>query len=97
MRKFIGIVLCLVAPTWFALLIFEEHLLQSGFLNMKDLQPFVGDETGTISDYLLNVWHWDGVLALLMLAALSSLVFGVLLLKSKRERTPQENVTKDFG
>ncbi len=91
MRKIIGIVLCSVAPAWFALSVLQERLLQSGVLNKKDMPPFVGNETGTVSEYLLNVWHWDGILLLLMVAALPCLVIGVLLLRSGRVHTEHEN------
>lgn len=91
MRKFIGILLCSVAPAWVALSILEQRWLESGVLNKKDLPPFVGHETGTVSEYLLNVWHWDGMSLLLMIAALPCLAFGVLLLRSGRKHTEHKN------
>jgi hypothetical protein len=69
MYKIVGIALCAVAPTSFALTILEDWLLGSGVLNTKDMPPFVGDDGGTLSEYLLNVWHWDGAVFLLMIAA----------------------------
>jgi hypothetical protein len=84
MSKYIGIFLCAIAPAWVVLSILEGRLLKSGVLNTKDMPPFVGNETGTISEYLLNVWHWDGMLLVLMIAAIPSLVFGVLLLRGAR-------------
>src|SRR5947207_1976481 len=84
MRKIFAIALCLVGPAWFGLSILQERLLQAGILNTKDMRPFVGNETGSVSEYLLNVWHWDGVLLILAIAALPSLVVGVLLLRSGR-------------
>ena len=84
MRKFTGIVLCSVAPAWIVLLILQERLLLAGVLNKKDMPPFVGNETGTVSEYLLNVWHWDAMLLLLMLAALPCLIFGILILRSRK-------------
>ena len=91
MRKLIGIILCSVAPAWFALSILEQRWLQSGVLNTKDMPPFVGNETGTLSEYLLNVWHWEGMLLLLMVAAFPCLAFGVWLLRSGRIHRANEN------
>ena len=91
MRKLIGIILCSVAPAWLVLSVLQPRLLESGVLNTKDMPPFVGNETGTVSEYLLNVWHWDGMLLLLMVAALPCLVFGVLLLRSGRVYRAHEN------
>lgn len=84
MRKFIGFTLCSVPPAWLVLSILQPRLLESGVLNKKDMPPFVGNETGTVSEYFLNVWHWDGMLLVLMVAALPCLAFGVLLLRSGR-------------
>ncbi len=94
MRKFIGLVLCSVAPASVALLILEGYLLRSGVLNKKDMPPFVGTETGTVSEYLLNVWHWDGMLLLLTFAALPCLIMGMILLLSGRVRTEHENAAE---
>jgi hypothetical protein len=91
MRKLIGIILCSVAPAWLVLSVLQSRLLESGVLNKKDMPPFVGNETGTVSECLLNVWHWDGVLLLLAVAALPCLAFGVLLLRSGRVHTAHEN------
>ncbi len=91
MRKLAGIILCSVAPAWLVLSMLEPRLLASGVLNKKDMPPFVGNETGTVSEYLLNVWHWDGMLLLLMVAALPCLVLGVLLFRSGRVHRPHEN------
>lgn len=88
MYKIFGIALCSVAPTWFALSILEHWLLDSGVLNTKDMPPFVGNDGGTLSEYLLNVWHWDGAILLLMIAAVPCLVLGVLLLRACRAETP---------
>jgi hypothetical protein len=83
MRKLIGILLCSVAPGWLVLVGLEQRLLKSGVLNTKDLPPFVGQDSGTVSEYLLNVWHWDGALLILMIAALPSLALGVMLLRNR--------------
>jgi hypothetical protein len=86
MRKAIGIALCLIAPAWAGLSLLRGQLLRTGVLNKKDLPPFVGHEQGTLSDYLLNVWHWDALLLLLMIAALPCLVIGILILRKTRGR-----------
>ena len=52
---------------------------------------FCRNEAGTVSEYLLNVWHWDGMLLLLMIAALPCLITGVLLLRNGRVHTEHEN------
>jgi hypothetical protein len=77
MRKLIGILLCSVAPGWLVLVGLEQRLLKSGVLNTKDLPPFVGQDSGTVSEYLLNV------LLILMIAALPSLALGVMLLRNR--------------
>ena len=92
MRKFIGIILCSVAPAWVVLSILQVRLLRAGILNTKDMPPFVGNETGTVGEYLLNVWHWDGMLLLLMIGALPCLIFGVMLLRSGRVSRDHEAV-----
>lgn len=84
MRKLIGIALCSIGPLWVALSLAQDSLMRAGILNTKDLPPFVGSEKGTFSEYLLNVWHWDGLLLLLLFAALPCLILGVWLLRSSR-------------
>jgi hypothetical protein len=84
MRKLIGIILCSIGPLWVVVLFLHERLMTAGLLNKKDLPPFVGSEKGTFSEYLLNVWHWDGLLLLLLVAALPCLILGVWLLRSSR-------------
>lgn len=84
MRKLVGIVLCAIGPLWVALSLAQDSLMRAGVLNKKDLPPFVGSEKGTFSEYLLNGWHWDGLLLLLLVAALPCLILGVWLLRSSR-------------
>ncbi len=93
MRKFIGIVLCSVAPGWIALSALQQHLLHAGILNTKDMPPIVGQEIGTVAEYLLNVWHWDAMLLLLMIAMLPCLVVGILILR----RGTAGNRNEGFG
>ena len=92
MRKIIGIILCSAAPGWVVLSILQERLLSAGILNTKDMPPFVGNETGTVGEYFLNVWHWDAMLLLLMVAALPCLIFGVMILRSGRVSRDHEAV-----
>jgi hypothetical protein len=65
---------------WLPFYALEELLLRNGVLNTKDLPPFVGNEPGTITDYLLNAWHWDAIS--LGLFGLGILSFFVLLCSS---------------
>src|SRR5688572_2142728 len=92
MRRIIGLLLCAVAPTSFLLLMLEEPLLEAGVLNKKDLALFVGKESGTFREYLLNVWHWDGVIFIFLVAAIPSLIFGVSIL---RGRGPEKRYIAD--
>lgn len=81
MRKVMAILLCFVGPVWFVLSMLQHQLLEARVLNTKDLPPFVSDERGTFSEYLLNVWHWDGLLLLLMVTTIPCFCFGLWLLK----------------
>jgi hypothetical protein len=83
MRRFIGALLFLVTPAWLALTLLTERLFKAGILNNKDLSPLVGDETGSLTEYLLNVWHWDAATGLLMLASVPCFFIGVFLFASK--------------
>lgn len=80
LRIVVGILLCLVPLLAFVFGLLEDRLLHAGVLNTLDLAPVVGDETGTTSDYLLNVWHWDAASLLLFFAALPSMAVGLALL-----------------
>ena len=86
MRKLIGIILCSLAPLWLVLSGLQDRLLQADVLNKKDMPPFVGTETGTVSEYLLNVWHWDAMLLVLMFAALPSFLLGAALLLRRKKQ-----------
>ena len=76
--------LFLTGPFWLLMLAIESRLLDAGIINTKDLWPVIGNETGTISDYLLNVWHWDGVILLLFLAIVPNMIFGTWLVRRAR-------------
>ena len=49
----------------------EGWLLNIGVLNTKDL-GFIGDESGTLYEYITNMWYWDT--ALLVLTIITVLV-----------------------
>jgi hypothetical protein len=76
-RRLVAVSLCSVGPVWLGLFLLEQPLLEARILNTRDLWPFIGAERGTVSDYLLNVWHWDGLLFVLMLAALPCFFLGL--------------------
>jgi hypothetical protein len=81
MRKVMAILPCFVGPVWFVLSMLEHQLLKARILNTRDLWPLIGVERGTVSDYLLNVWRWDGPRFLLMVASVPCFCFGLRLLK----------------
>src|SRR5262245_9908115 len=81
-RCILGLALCSVPLAVPRLYDLEEHLLTKGILNTKDLPPFVGDEHGSVSDYLLNIWHWDGAIFLLSMGSIPCFVLGSWLLLS---------------
>ena len=60
----------------------EENLLAKGVINKKKLWPIIGDERGSIGDYMLNIWHWDGAIFLLGMASLLCYSLGLWLLLS---------------
>lgn len=89
-RRVLGAALCCGLPTVLILIALEQVLLERGLLNTKDLPPIVGNEPGTLRDYLLNVWHWDGAIFLLFLLSLPCLFIGIRILvkASPKPATP---------
>jgi hypothetical protein len=89
-KTLIGIaMLCLPLPLLLVFCIIEKHLLSSGFLNTRDL-GFVGGQSGTLSEYLTNVWHWDAFGGILMLIVPIGLATGSFLIwKGRRKGTTQ--------
>jgi len=78
--KLIGIgLLSVPLPTLLLFLSIEERLRKSGFLNTLDLY-FIGNDTGTLRDYLTNVWYWDAFGAMLLLMLPVGLITGAWLL-----------------
>lgn len=80
LRRVLGIVLCGLLPLAIGLSWLEGELLERGVLNKKDLPPIVGNETGTVREFLLNVWHWDAAIFLLLVLSLPSLALGIWIL-----------------
>lgn len=62
---------------WLPFFGLEELLVGTHVLNTKDLKHVAGNETGTVVDYLLNAWVWDGVCLVLMV--LAAVCFFILL------------------
>ena len=85
MPKAIAITFCSAPILWFFLWLLEERLVSAGVLNKKDM-TFVGNETGTAWEYLMNAWHWDAALMVLLLVALFCPIIGILLLMSGRRK-----------
>lgn len=79
-RRVLGVALCAGLPVAVGLINLEQSLLARGVLNTKDLPPIVGNETGSVRDYLLNAWYWDGAILLLFVLSLPCLVVGVWIL-----------------
>lgn len=82
-----GLVLCSGLPLALLLMALEQRLLANGTLNTKDLPPIVGNEQGTLGEYLLNVWHWDAAIFGLLLVSIPCLWFGVRSLLAGRAVT----------
>lgn len=85
-RTVAGIALCCVLPATLVMIPVEQGLLARGVLNTKDLAPVVGNERGTVLDYVLNVWHWDGAILALFLLSVPSSVVGIWLIATRERR-----------
>lgn len=66
-----------IAAFAIVLSVVEDRLLHSGVLNAHDLAPFIGDVRGMWNTHLLNVWYWDGMIAITMFAAGILIVVGI--------------------
>ena len=84
-RAVVGWVMCLAPFVALALPGIETRLLDAGTLNKKDLAPLVGNETGSVTDYLLNVWHWDAAILLLGAVSIICAFLGVRMLTRGRQ------------
>jgi hypothetical protein len=64
----------LPAALYAMLCIVHSTLRKRGALNNQDLFP-AGSESGTLYEYATNVWMWDAVLLVMMLAtAIAALI-----------------------
>ncbi|HOR78081.1 MAG TPA: hypothetical protein PLG04_04640 [Anaerolineaceae bacterium] len=54
----------------------RNELAKAGWLNTKDL-AFVGGETGTLFDYMTNVWVWDVFSLLVGIASFFCVLTGI--------------------
>jgi hypothetical protein len=71
---------CLAAPALvIGLAQVEQWLLKHGILNTIDFPP-VGDNTGTMYEYLTNIWYWDAALMCLLLLSILTAAQGVTIL-----------------
>jgi len=86
------LMLCLPLPLLFTFLTIEERLLSSGFLNKRDL-GFVGGESGTLYEYMTNIWHWDAFGVLLMLLIPVGFFIGLALILAGRNEEPQQSAS----
>jgi len=71
---------------WIPFLFVRSVLESAGLLSTKDLPPFVGHEVGSISDYVLNVWHWDVATFLLGVTSIACVLWTALASTSETER-----------
>lgn len=83
LTKRVAVALLMTGPLWLVMSGVRSQLLNSGLINTKDMAPFVGNETGTIAEYTLNVWHWDAVIFVLVLASIPNTAIGVWLLRKR--------------
>jgi hypothetical protein len=82
---------CLVMIGFFEL---QQYLEVSGFLNKRDL-GFVGGESGSLYEYLTNVWHWDVFSGFLFLLTLFGFLTGIFLLCKKGNDKTQQPAAPD--
>ena len=83
-----AILLLLTGPLWLVMHGLQSNLLNASIINTKDLAPLVGNENGTFTEYLLNVWHWDAAIFLLFIATMPNTVFAIWLLRKRPITTP---------
>ena len=78
--RWLGIgLLAVPLPVFFLFLSIEERLRETGSLNTRDLQ-LIGNETGTLRDYLTNVWYWDALGVMLLALVPAGFTVGLWLL-----------------
>ena len=81
MRNLFAFICVSLAPAAFILWALQDRLLSAGILNTKDLRGVAGAEHGSISEYLLNVWCWDGALLVLWVLAVPGFFVSLWLLE----------------
>lgn len=88
-RVTVATLLLLTGPAAVVMAGVSNKLRETRIINTRDLAPFAGNETGTLYEMLLNVWHWDAVVILLMIATVPNTIVGGIMLVSGR-RLKQE-------
>ncbi|XZE20983.1 hypothetical protein SH449x_000875 [Pirellulaceae bacterium SH449] len=79
--------LLLTGPLWIVMSGLQSKLLSAGIINTKDLGPLFGSESGTLIEHLLNVWHWDAAIFLLLIATIPNTLFATWLLRKRLKTT----------
>ncbi len=82
----VATMLLLTGPCAIAMAGLHTKLREARIINNRDLGPFFGNESGTLSEILLNVWHWDATIFLLMIATLPNTIIGCWSLVVIRDR-----------
>ncbi len=90
-RQKLQVALAIGMLLWLPFGLLEDSLLQAGILNTKDLPPFVGNESGTLREYVLNVWHWDAMTLLLGVLGAGCFLLLLFLVFSQRLNRHAEN------
>lgn len=90
LKVVIATLLLLTGPVAVAMAGLSDKLREARIINTRDLAPLAGNETGTLSEVLLNVWHWDAAIVLLMIATIPNTIIGSILLISGRRSESTE-------
>ncbi len=90
-RRKLHVALAIGMLLWLPFSVLEELLLKAGVLNTKDLPPFVGNEPGSVMEYVLNVWHWDGMALLLGVLGAGCFLVLLVMVLSQRFTAHAEN------
>ena len=62
--------------------------LERGIINTKDLPPWIGSESGTLLEYVMNVWHLD-IAGFFLFVLLIPLGFVAAVEPSKQRKSSQ--------
>jgi hypothetical protein len=79
--RWAGFSLLMTGPLAIAVGLTQSLLLEFGVINTKDLRPFFGIGTGNLVDHLLNVWHWDMLVAVLVTLAIPNAFIGIWMIR----------------